>query len=79
LFIAIIDLSRTFVTTATLICNALVMLIIYPWIKIKLNVLIYPAVIVTGPNDSAIDGVCEERWWAEATGRQIYILCFAAE
>jgi hypothetical protein len=55
------------------------MLIIYPWIKIKLNVLIYPAVIVTGPNDSAIDGVCEERWWAEATGRQIYILCFAAE
>jgi hypothetical protein len=39
LCIAIIDLSRTCVTS--LICYALVMFMIYFWIKIKLKVLIY--------------------------------------
>jgi hypothetical protein len=38
LFIAMIDLSRTYGTAATLICTALVMFMIYPWIKIKLKV-----------------------------------------
>jgi hypothetical protein len=37
-----IDLSRTFGSTATLICNALVVFMIYSWIKIKLKVLIFP-------------------------------------
>jgi hypothetical protein len=41
-FISIIDLSRTCGSTASLICNALVMLIIYPWTKIKQKVLIFP-------------------------------------
>jgi hypothetical protein len=36
-----IDLSRTCHTATTLIYNALVMLMIYPWIKIKLKVLIF--------------------------------------
>jgi hypothetical protein len=44
LFIAMIDLSRTYGTTATLICNALVMFMIYPWIKMKLKVLIFPTI-----------------------------------
>jgi hypothetical protein len=39
-----IDLSRTCGTAATLICNALVIFMIYPWIKIKLKVLIYPTI-----------------------------------
>jgi hypothetical protein len=43
LFIAMIDLSRTCDTTASLICYALVMFMIYPWIKIKLKVLIFLA------------------------------------
>jgi hypothetical protein len=41
LFIAMKDLSKTCGTTASLICYALVMFMIYPWIKIKLNVLIF--------------------------------------
>jgi hypothetical protein len=41
LFIAIIDLSRTCDTANSLICYALVMFMIYSWIKIKLKVLIY--------------------------------------
>jgi hypothetical protein len=41
LFIAMIDLSRTCDSTATLICNALIMFMIYPWIKIKLKVLLF--------------------------------------
>jgi hypothetical protein len=40
----VIDLSRTCDSTTILICNALVMFIIYPWIKIKLNVLIFPTI-----------------------------------
>jgi hypothetical protein len=44
LFIAIIDLSRTCGSTATLIYNALVMFMIYPWTKIKLKVLIFPTI-----------------------------------
>jgi hypothetical protein len=42
LFIAMIDLSRTCGSTASLICNALLMFMIYSWIKIKLKVLIFP-------------------------------------
>jgi hypothetical protein len=42
-----IDLPRTCGTTASLICYALVMFMIYPWIKIKLKVLIFPIVITT--------------------------------
>jgi hypothetical protein len=41
LFIAMIDLSRTCSSTATLISNALLMFMIYPWIKMKLKVLIF--------------------------------------
>jgi hypothetical protein len=41
LFIAMIYLSRTCGTATSLICYALVMFIIYSWIKIKLKVLIY--------------------------------------
>jgi hypothetical protein len=44
LFIAMIDLSRTCDSSANLICNALVMFMIYSWIKIKLKVPIYPTV-----------------------------------
>jgi hypothetical protein len=44
LFIAMIDVSRTCDSTAILICNALVMFMIYPWIKIKLKVLIFPTI-----------------------------------
>jgi hypothetical protein len=36
-----IDLFRTCDSTAILICNALVIFMIYPWIKIKLKVLIF--------------------------------------
>jgi hypothetical protein len=42
LFIAMIDLSSIYGSTANLIYNALVMFIIYPCIKIKLKVLIFP-------------------------------------
>jgi hypothetical protein len=41
LFIAMIDLSRTCGTAASLIYYALVMFMIYSWIKIKLKVLIF--------------------------------------
>jgi hypothetical protein len=41
LFIDMIDLSRTYGTVASLICYALVKFKIYPWIKIKLKVLIF--------------------------------------
>jgi hypothetical protein len=44
LFIAVIDLSITYDSTASLICYALVMFIIYSWIKIKFKVLIYPTI-----------------------------------
>jgi hypothetical protein len=44
LFIAMIDLPRTCDNTVILICNALVMFMIYHWIKIKLNVLIFPTI-----------------------------------
>jgi hypothetical protein len=36
-----IDLSRTCGTVASLICYALFMFMIYPWIKMKLKVLIF--------------------------------------
>jgi hypothetical protein len=39
-----IDLSRICGTAASLICYALVMFMIYPWIKIKLKVLIFPTI-----------------------------------
>jgi hypothetical protein len=41
MFIAMIDLSRTCGTATILICYALVMFMIYSWIKIKSKVLIY--------------------------------------
>jgi hypothetical protein len=41
LFIAMIDLSRTCGSGTIIICYALVMFMIYSWIKIKLKVLIY--------------------------------------
>jgi hypothetical protein len=44
LFITVIDLSRTCDSTVILIYNALVMFMIYPWIKIKLKVLIFPTI-----------------------------------
>jgi hypothetical protein len=37
LFIAMIGLARTCDSTDILICNALVMFMIYPWIRIKLK------------------------------------------
>jgi hypothetical protein len=43
-FIVMIDPSRTCGTAANLICYALVMIIIYSWLKIKLKVLIYPII-----------------------------------
>jgi hypothetical protein len=39
-----IDLSRTYGSTAILICNASVIFMIYPWIKIKLKVLIFSTI-----------------------------------
>jgi hypothetical protein len=44
LFVAMIDLSRTCYSTATIICNVLIMSMIYPWIKIKLVVLLFPTI-----------------------------------
>jgi hypothetical protein len=44
LFITVISLSRTCDSTAILICNALVMFMIYLWIKIKLKLLIFPTI-----------------------------------
>jgi hypothetical protein len=44
MFIAMIYLSRTCGTAATLICNELVIFMIYPWIKIKVKVLICPII-----------------------------------
>jgi hypothetical protein len=41
LFIAVIDLSRTCDNIASLICNVLLMFMIYFWIKIKLKLLIF--------------------------------------
>jgi hypothetical protein len=45
LFITVIDLSRTCDSIATLNWNALVMFMIYSWIKIKLKLLIYPTIL----------------------------------
>jgi hypothetical protein len=39
-----IDLSRTCGAAASLICYALVMFMIYKWIKIKLKVPIFPTI-----------------------------------
>jgi hypothetical protein len=44
LFIVVIDLFRTCDSTASLICNALLIFIIYFWIKIKLKVVIFPTI-----------------------------------
>jgi hypothetical protein len=44
LFIAVISLSRTCGSIATIICNALIIFMIYSWIKIKLKVLIHPTI-----------------------------------
>jgi hypothetical protein len=44
LFIAMIVVSRTCGSTASLICNVLLMFMIYSWIKIKLKVLIFSTI-----------------------------------
>jgi hypothetical protein len=44
LFIVMIDLSRTCDSIASLICNALVMFMIYPWIKIKLKMVFFSTI-----------------------------------
>jgi hypothetical protein len=44
LFIIMIDLSRNYDNTVILIYNALVIFMIYPWIKIKPKVLIFPSI-----------------------------------
>jgi hypothetical protein len=44
LFITMIDLSRTCDSTVALICNALIMFMIYPWIKIRLKMLLFPTI-----------------------------------
>jgi hypothetical protein len=44
LFIDVIDLSRTYDSTASLICYTIIMFMIYSWIKIKLKVFIYPTI-----------------------------------
>jgi hypothetical protein len=44
LFIAMIDLYRTYGIATSLICYALVMFMIYSWIKIKSKVIIYLSV-----------------------------------
>jgi hypothetical protein len=49
LFIVVIDLSKTCDSIATLICNVLVMFMIYPYIKIKLKLLIFSTTFLTIP------------------------------
>jgi hypothetical protein len=44
LFIIMINLTTTCGTAASLICYALVMFMIYSWVKIKLKVLIFPII-----------------------------------
>jgi hypothetical protein len=44
LFIIIINLTTTCGTAASLICYALVIFMIYSWVKIKLKVLIFPII-----------------------------------
>jgi hypothetical protein len=44
LFIAMINLSRTYDTAARLLYCTLVMFMVYPWIKIKLKVLIFSTI-----------------------------------
>jgi hypothetical protein len=56
MFIGMIDLSRTCGSTASLICNALLMFIIYSWIKIKLKGSIFPTVTVCGPAQHSLFG-----------------------
>jgi hypothetical protein len=51
MFIAMIDLSKTCGTATILICYALVMFMIYTWIKIKPKVLIY---LSGETNDSSV-------------------------
>jgi hypothetical protein len=46
LFIAMIDILKICDSSASLICYVLVIFIIYPWIKIKLKILIFPGVKV---------------------------------
>jgi hypothetical protein len=49
LFIAMIDLSRTYGTAVNLICYALVIFMIYFWIRIKLKMLIFSTENTTLP------------------------------
>jgi hypothetical protein len=80
LFIAMIDLYRNYVSTATIICNALVMFMIYPWIKIKLKVLLFLTIqkpycshfsfmagLVDASKPTSFTGVNFKRWQMRVT------------
>jgi hypothetical protein len=65
LFIAVIDLSRSCDSIATLIRNALVVIMIYSWIKIKLKELIFPTGgECGGQRGTADDAIRRRRRWA---------------
>jgi hypothetical protein len=61
LFIAMMDLFKTYGAVATLIYNAIVIFIIYPWIKIKLKLLIFPTPSPQGTMGVAQPGLKESR------------------
>jgi hypothetical protein len=78
LFIAMIDLSRTCDSTTSLICYALVMFMIYPWIKVKLKVVLFPtlqklrhfsfmAEFVDALKHEPLTGVTFKRWQMRVT------------
>jgi hypothetical protein len=58
LFIAMIDLSRTCCSTSNLICSALLMFMIYSWIKMKLKVLIFSTKLSPPRLYFAMEDVC---------------------
>jgi hypothetical protein len=75
-----IDLSRTCGNTASLICNALLMFMIFSWIKIKLKVLLFSTIkkpycshfsfvvgFVDALKHAAFTGVNFKRWQMRVT------------
>jgi hypothetical protein len=48
IYIILIDLSTTYDSTVVSICNSLFMFLIYFWIKIILNVLLFPTEVSSG-------------------------------
>jgi hypothetical protein len=80
LFIAIIDLSKTCRTASTLIYDVLVMFMIYPWIRIKLKMLIFLTMLLQ-PSVFEIailqEGHClESRRAAQTFSNSSISLCF---